>query len=168
MQNIPDFVSIIGKTRMNESTLGWVYVVNLLIRSVVRAVTTSDIKYSMKMHPVKSAGFWCASYYYTYLPFLNHNEIPTSPSLMFGIRSTQWHTKGTDVRGIRAKYSCDSELVYAAFRDESIGVFDATACLQLRCRIALSAYSPSHYLCPEYMYLHPNPCQSFSFSAQLQ
>jgi len=41
-----------------------------------------------------------------------------------------------------AKFSCDCELVYTLFGDMSIGVFDATAGLQLRCRITPSAYGP--------------------------
>ena len=83
---------------------------------------------------------------------------------MFGVRSTQWHTKGKDVEWIwEAKYSCDGELVYAFFDDgpylmSNIGVFDATAGLQLRCRITPSAYSPSHQPIqpyPRYIYCHP-------------
>ena len=74
---------------------------------------------------------------------LNHNEIPSSRSLMFGIRSAQWHTEYKTFTDIRdAKFSCDGELVYADFYDKSLGVFDATAGLQLRCRITRSAYSP--------------------------
>ena len=62
---------------------------------------------------------------------------------MFGIRSVQWHTKYKIYKKIRgAKFSCDGELVYALFDDSSIGVFDATAGLQLRCRITPSAYHP--------------------------
>ncbi|TKY72557.1 Topless-related protein 2 [Spatholobus suberectus] len=38
-----------------------------------------------------------------------------------------------------ATYSCNSQLVYAAFTDGNIGVFDADT-LRLRCRIASSAY----------------------------
>lgn len=38
-----------------------------------------------------------------------------------------------------AVYSCNSQLVYAAFCDGNIGVFDADS-LRLRCRIAPSAY----------------------------
>ncbi|KAJ1383310.1 WD40/YVTN repeat-like-containing domain superfamily [Sesbania bispinosa] len=38
-----------------------------------------------------------------------------------------------------ATYSCNSQLVYAAFTDGNIGVFDADS-LRLRCRIASSAY----------------------------
>lgn len=38
-----------------------------------------------------------------------------------------------------ATYSCNSQLVYAAFTDGNIGVFDADT-LKLRCRIASSAY----------------------------
>ncbi|XXG79187.1 hypothetical protein AAC387_Pa09g0313 [Persea americana] len=38
-------------------------------------------------------------------------------------------------------YSCNSQLVYAAFFDGNIGVFDADS-LRLRCRIAPSAYMP--------------------------
>ncbi|KAK7264670.1 hypothetical protein RJT34_32280 [Clitoria ternatea] len=38
-----------------------------------------------------------------------------------------------------ATYSCDSQLVYAAFTDGNIGVFDSDG-LRLRCRIASSAY----------------------------
>ena len=87
---------------------------------------------------------------------------------MFGICSTQWHFKGTDVVGIHeAKYSCDSELVYAVFHDSSIGVFDATACLQLRCRITRSAYSPSHQPYPWYIYLHHAKCMPKLFPSLL-
>ncbi|KAL5996259.1 hypothetical protein ACLOJK_026333 [Asimina triloba] len=39
-----------------------------------------------------------------------------------------------------AVYSCNSQLIYAAFCDGNIGVFDADS-LRLRCRIAPSAYS---------------------------
>ena len=38
-----------------------------------------------------------------------------------------------------AAYSCNSKLIYAAFTDGNIGVFDADN-LRLRCRIASSAY----------------------------
>ncbi|XP_043815134.1 topless-related protein 3 isoform X2 [Manihot esculenta] len=38
-----------------------------------------------------------------------------------------------------AAYSCNSQLIYASFRDGNIGVFDADS-LRLRCRIASSAY----------------------------
>ncbi|KAJ4722098.1 Topless-related protein [Melia azedarach] len=38
-----------------------------------------------------------------------------------------------------AAYSCDSQLIYAAFTDGNIGVFDADS-LRLRCRIAPSAF----------------------------
>ena len=62
---------------------------------------------------------------------------------MFGIRLAQWHIKDIKYEQIHdAKFSCDCELVYALFGDESIGVFDATAGLQLRCRILPSAYDP--------------------------
>jgi hypothetical protein len=75
------------------------------------------------------------------LSLLNHNEIPSSRSLMFGIRLAQWHIKDVIYERIcGAKFSCDGELVYALFADTSIGVFDATAGLQLRCRITPSAY----------------------------
>ena len=61
---------------------------------------------------------------------------------MFGIRSSQWHSKYIILEVIHnAKFSCDGELVYALFGDESIGVFDATAGLQLRSRITRSAYN---------------------------
>jgi len=59
-----------------------------------------------------------------------------------------WHTKDTNAEDTnvewicRAKYSCDGELVYAVFNNRSIGIFDATSCLQLCCRITPSAYSP--------------------------
>lgn len=55
-----------------------------------------------------------------------------------------WHTEDKNSTGIHdAKFSCDGELVYAlfGFGNMSIGVFDATAGLQLRCRITPSAYS---------------------------
>lgn len=38
-----------------------------------------------------------------------------------------------------AAYSASSQLVYAAFTDGNIGVFDADS-LKLRCRIAMSVY----------------------------
>ena len=66
----------------------------------------------------------------------------------------QWHTEGTDIGGIEeAKYSCDSELVYAVFLDGSIGVFDATAGLQLRCRIT----KPSAVLSDEMIQMMMSP-----------
>uniref|UniRef100_A0A1J3GAS6 Topless-related protein 3 n=1 Tax=Noccaea caerulescens TaxID=107243 RepID=A0A1J3GAS6_NOCCA len=40
-----------------------------------------------------------------------------------------------------AVYSCNSQLIYTAFRDGNIGVFDADT-LRLRCRISPSAYLP--------------------------
>ena len=44
-----------------------------------------------------------------------------------------------------AIYSCDGLLVYAAFCDGAIGVFEAES-LRLRCRIAPSAYIPPSIL----------------------
>ena len=95
-------------------------------------------------------------------PYSTHNEIPTSRSLTFGIRSTQWHNKDKKFEGriCWAKYSCDGELVYAAFYDGSIGVFDATARLQLCCRIAPSAYYSLNQQWSWYIYQYPNPCGS--------
>lgn len=53
-----------------------------------------------------------------------------------------------------AAYSPNSQLVYAAFTDGNIGVFDADS-LKLRCRIAISVYlaqaSPSRYFEQLYM-----------------
>ncbi|XP_056861596.1 topless-related protein 3-like [Raphanus sativus] len=40
-----------------------------------------------------------------------------------------------------AVYACNSQLIYATFRDGNIGVFDADS-LRLRCRISPSAYFP--------------------------
>jgi hypothetical protein len=80
--------------------------------------------------------------------------LPTSRLLMFGICSLQWHTKFDDERIFDAKFSCDGELVYALFNifKESVGIFDATACLQLRCRISRSAYIPANDVFLRYIY----------------
>ncbi|KAK9919923.1 hypothetical protein M0R45_028497 [Rubus argutus] len=52
----------------------------------------------------------------------------------------QWLPQGVLPAPIsHAAYSCDSRLIYAAFCDGNIGVFDANT-LRLRCRIAPSAY----------------------------
>ncbi|XP_039136163.1 LOW QUALITY PROTEIN: protein TPR1-like [Dioscorea cayenensis subsp. rotundata] len=58
-------------------------------------------------------------------------------------RIRQWVPQGTLSAPIsHAAYSCNSQLVYAAFCDANIGVFDADN-LRLRCRIAPSAYLSS-------------------------
>ncbi|KAI6692380.1 hypothetical protein NL676_020090 [Syzygium grande] len=44
-----------------------------------------------------------------------------------------------------AGYSCNSQLIYASFRDGNVGVFDADT-LRLRCRIAPSTYLPQAVL----------------------
>ncbi|KAJ0979764.1 hypothetical protein J5N97_015238 [Dioscorea zingiberensis] len=55
-------------------------------------------------------------------------------------RIRQWVPQGSLAAPISyATYSCNSQLVYAAFCDGNIGVFDADN-LRLRCRIAPSAY----------------------------
>ncbi|OIV95906.1 hypothetical protein TanjilG_27010 [Lupinus angustifolius] len=59
-----------------------------------------------------------------------------------------------------ATYSCNSQLVYAAFTDGSIGVFDADS-LRLRCHIASSAYlhqtsSNSQNVYPVVITAHPH------------
>jgi WD40 repeat protein len=54
----------------------------------------------------------------------------------------QWVPQESSTSISSATYSCNSQLVYAAFTDGSIGVFDADS-LRLRCRIASSAYQPS-------------------------
>jgi len=60
----------------------------------------------------------------------------------------RWHTKkDINLKLIHeeicyAKFSSDCELVYVVFNHHSVGVFDATACLQLRCRITAFAYAP--------------------------
>ncbi|KAM5561099.1 hypothetical protein ABKV19_021949 [Rosa sericea] len=58
----------------------------------------------------------------------------------------QWLPHGMLSAPIRhAAYSFDSRLVYTAFSDGNIGVFDANS-LRLRCRIAPSAYLPEAVL----------------------
>ncbi|XP_010546752.1 PREDICTED: topless-related protein 3 isoform X2 [Tarenaya hassleriana] len=56
-----------------------------------------------------------------------------------------------------AVYACNSQLIYAAFRDGNIGVFDADS-LRLRCRIAPSAYlsQGSQGLPPLVVAAHPH------------
>ncbi|KAF1882284.1 hypothetical protein Lal_00038930 [Lupinus albus] len=64
-----------------------------------------------------------------------------------------------------ATYSCNSQLVYAAFIDGSVGVFD-TDSLKLRCRIALSAYlntpSNSQNVYPVVITAHPHEANEFA------
>ncbi|KAK7246353.1 hypothetical protein RIF29_41220 [Crotalaria pallida] len=65
-----------------------------------------------------------------------------------------------------ATYSCTSQLVYAAFTDGNIGVFDADS-LRLRCRIASSAYlhqtSPnSQNVYPVVVAAHPQEPNQFA------
>jgi WD40 repeat protein len=58
-------------------------------------------------------------------------------------RIYQWIPQGTLSAPIsHASYSCNSQLVFAAFTDGNVAVFDADN-LRLRCRIASSAYMPS-------------------------
>ncbi|XP_057429442.1 topless-related protein 2-like [Lotus japonicus] len=65
-----------------------------------------------------------------------------------------------------ATYSCNSQLVYAAFTDGNIGVFDADS-LRLRCRIASSAYlhqtsSNSQNVYPVVVTAHPQEPNQFA------
>ncbi|KAF8401413.1 hypothetical protein HHK36_012352 [Tetracentron sinense] len=65
-----------------------------------------------------------------------------------------------------AAYSCNSQLVYAAFYDGNIGVFDADS-LRLRCRIAASAYlsqavSISQAVYPLIIAAHPHESNQFA------
>lgn len=65
-----------------------------------------------------------------------------------------------------ATYSCNSQLVYAAFTDGSIGVFDSDS-LRLRCRIASSAYlhqssSISQNIYPFVVAAHPQEPNQFA------
>jgi WD40 repeat protein len=58
-------------------------------------------------------------------------------------RIYQWIPQGTLSAPIsHASYSCNSQLVFAAFTDGNVAVFDADN-LRLRCRIASSAYMSS-------------------------
>lgn len=80
---------------------------------------------------------------YSYFPcchpfFFNlfHGEY-ISNSCLFAF---QWMPQDTLSGSIAfATYSCNSQLIYAAFTDGNIGVFDADS-LKVRCRIAPSAY----------------------------
>ncbi|XP_009338217.2 topless-related protein 3 isoform X1 [Pyrus x bretschneideri] len=66
-----------------------------------------------------------------------------------------------------AAYSCNSQLIYAAFCDGNIGVFDADS-LRLRCRIAPSAYLPqvvlngSQAMYPLVVAVHPQEPTQFA------
>ncbi|XP_061349149.1 topless-related protein 2 [Gastrolobium bilobum] len=65
-----------------------------------------------------------------------------------------------------ATYSCNSQLVYVAFTDGNIGVFDADR-LRLRCRIASSAYlhqtsSNSQNVYPLVVAAHPQELNQFA------
>ncbi|XP_057415729.1 topless-related protein 2 [Lotus japonicus] len=65
-----------------------------------------------------------------------------------------------------ATYSCNGQLVYAAFTDGNIGVFDADS-LRLRCRIASSAYlhqtsSNSQNIFPVVVAAHPQEPNQFA------
>ncbi|CAB4315694.1 unnamed protein product [Prunus armeniaca] len=66
-----------------------------------------------------------------------------------------------------AAYSCNSQLVYAAFSDSNIGVFDADT-LRLRCRIAPSAYlsqavlNGSQSVYPLVVAVHPQEPNQFA------
>ncbi|XP_052190160.1 topless-related protein 2-like isoform X2 [Diospyros lotus] len=65
-----------------------------------------------------------------------------------------------------AAYSCDSQLVYAAFTDGNIGVFDAEY-LRLRCRMAPSAYLSQtqlkgHNVYPLVVAAHPDEPNQFA------
>ncbi|XP_010524852.1 PREDICTED: topless-related protein 3-like isoform X2 [Tarenaya hassleriana] len=62
-----------------------------------------------------------------------------------------------------AVYSCNSQLIYAAFRDGNIGIFDADS-LRLRCRIAPTAYLPrgSQGLAPLVVAAHPQEPNQFA------
>ncbi|KAJ1410346.1 WD40/YVTN repeat-like-containing domain superfamily [Sesbania bispinosa] len=65
-----------------------------------------------------------------------------------------------------ATYSCNSKLVYAAFTDGNVGVFDADS-LRLRCRIASSAYlhqtsSISQNVYPLVITAHPEEPNQFA------
>ncbi|KAK7329494.1 hypothetical protein VNO77_23664 [Canavalia gladiata] len=65
-----------------------------------------------------------------------------------------------------ATYSCNSQLVYAAFTDGNIGVFDADT-LRLRCRIASPAYlhqtsSNSQNVYPVVIAAHPQEASQFA------
>ncbi|CAH2044513.1 unnamed protein product [Thlaspi arvense] len=62
-----------------------------------------------------------------------------------------------------AVYSCNSQLIYTAFRDGNLGVFDADT-LRLRCRISPSAYSPpgNQGLSPLVVAAHPQEPNQFA------
>ncbi|CAA7024735.1 unnamed protein product [Microthlaspi erraticum] len=62
-----------------------------------------------------------------------------------------------------AMYSCNSQLIYTAFRDGNIGVFDADT-LRLRCRISPSAYLPqgNQGLSPLVVAAHPQEPNQFA------
>uniref|UniRef100_A0A1J3IS18 Topless-related protein 3 n=2 Tax=Noccaea caerulescens TaxID=107243 RepID=A0A1J3IS18_NOCCA len=62
-----------------------------------------------------------------------------------------------------AVYSCNSQLIYTAFRDGNIGVFDADT-LRLRCRISPSAYLPqgNQGLSPLVVAAHPQEPNQFA------
>ncbi|KAM0909130.1 hypothetical protein ACQ4PT_015010 [Festuca glaucescens] len=62
---------------------------------------------------------------------------------LFNMMTFKWIPQGTLSAPIsHASYSCNSQLVFAAFTDGNVAVFDADN-LRLRCRIASSAYMSS-------------------------
>ena len=62
--------------------------------------------------------------------------------LCFVVSMSQWIPQDSLSSHITsAVYACNSQLIYATFRDGNIGVFDADT-LGLRCRISPSAYLP--------------------------
>ncbi|CAJ2653964.1 unnamed protein product [Trifolium pratense] len=76
----------------------------------------------------------------------------------------QWVPQESTTSISSATYSCNSQLVYAAFTDGSIGVFDADS-LRLRCRIASSAYqssSNSQNIYPFVIAAHPQEPNQFA------
>ncbi|XP_056845042.1 topless-related protein 3 [Raphanus sativus] len=62
-----------------------------------------------------------------------------------------------------AVYACNSQLIYATFRDGNIGVFDGDS-LRLRCRISPSAYFPqgNQGLSPLVVAAHPQEPNQFA------
>uniref|UniRef100_A0A7N0U966 CTLH domain-containing protein n=1 Tax=Kalanchoe fedtschenkoi TaxID=63787 RepID=A0A7N0U966_KALFE len=78
----------------------------------------------------------------TNLLVVHESQISIYDSNLECVRS--WFPKDSLQASISsAVYSCDGLLVYAAFCDGAVGIFDADSSLRLRCRIAPSAYIPS-------------------------
>ncbi|CAM8927593.1 unnamed protein product [Rhodiola kirilowii] len=77
----------------------------------------------------------------THLLVVHESQISIYDSNLECLRS--WFPKDSLRAPISSSvYSCDGLLVYAAFCDGAVGIFDVDS-LKLRCRIAPSAYNPS-------------------------